>query len=71
METIKCCKDCQKKQVGCHSTCTDYIIEKAFYEAQREEQMEKNLIRYGLYNQRDTVFRKYFKSIKKGSGYRA
>jgi hypothetical protein len=71
METIKCCKDCSKKQVGCHSSCADYIIEKAFYEAQREERTEKNLIRYGLYNQRDTVFRKYFKATKKGPGYRA
>jgi hypothetical protein len=56
--------------MGCHSGCADYIIEKAFYEAQREERTEKNLIRYGLYNQRDTVFRKYFKATKKGSGYR-
>ena len=70
METIKCCKDCIKKQPGCHSSCSDYIIEKAFYEAQREEQTKKNLIRYGLYNQRDTVFRKYFKAFKKGTGYR-
>ena len=70
METIKCCKDCTKKQPGCHSSCSDYMIEKIFYEALREERKKKELIRYGLYDQRDTVFRKYFKAFKKGSGYR-
>lgn len=70
METIKCCKNCTKRNTGCHSTCPDYIIEKAFYEAQREERKEKDLVGYGLYNQRDTVFRKYFKASKKGTGYR-
>lgn len=35
MGTINCCKDCQKKIPGCHSTCPDYIIEKAFYEEKK------------------------------------
>ena len=30
MGTIKCCKDCTKKKLGCHSDCIDYIVEKYF-----------------------------------------
>lgn len=26
---IKCCKDCKKRHLGCHSTCEDYIREKS------------------------------------------
>ena len=26
---IECCRDCQKRHAGCHSTCDDYKREKA------------------------------------------
>lgn len=29
IKMIKCCKDCKKRQLGCHSTCKDYIREKS------------------------------------------
>lgn len=48
MGIIKCCKDCPKKQVGCHSDCADYIIEKAFYGAEKAEQYEKTLVQRRL-----------------------
>lgn len=22
---VRCCKDCEKREVGCHSTCEEYI----------------------------------------------
>ena len=44
MGTIKCCKDCTKKKIGCHSDCVDYIVEKAFYEAEKAEKYEKMLV---------------------------
>ena len=40
---IKCCFECQKRYVGCHSECADYIKERA--EANNETKrirVEKN-----------------------------
>lgn len=28
MSVIKCCKDCEKRYVGCHAKCGQYIAEK-------------------------------------------
>lgn len=36
---IECCKDCEKRYVGCHSTCEDYIAEKKA-DAERKAKME-------------------------------
>lgn len=38
---IKCCNGCvpPKRTPTCHSTCPDYIIEKAFDEAERQEKL--------------------------------
>ena len=51
METIKCCKDCPEKHPGCHSTCPDYIIEKAFYEEKKAEHYKNQLIQRRLDDQ--------------------
>lgn len=32
---IECCRDCQKRHAGCHSTCEDYKREKAELEELR------------------------------------
>ena len=71
METIKCCKNCQKRNTGCHSSCSDYIIEKVFYEADKAERDKKKQIADGLFNQRDNSIRKYFKSTKNINGRKA
>lgn len=35
---IKCCMHCTtKRHVGCHSTCEDYLNEKAMYENFKED----------------------------------
>lgn len=37
---IKCCYKCvePKRHIGCHSTCEDYIKEKAEYEIKKQKQ---------------------------------
>lgn len=61
METIKCCKNCPRKQMGCHSDCADYIIEKAFYEAEKAERREKMLVQRRLDDQMHNGITKYRK----------
>ena len=40
--TIRCCKDCQERQAGCHSLCERYREEKEAWESLRKaEQKEK------------------------------
>lgn len=34
---IKCCKDCKKRTVGCHSTCDVYIAERAKFDEERKD----------------------------------
>lgn len=29
LSKVSCCKDCTKRQIGCHSTCSDYIKQHA------------------------------------------
>ena len=65
MGTIKCCKDCHKKYLGCHSECADYIIEKAFHEAEKAEQYEKMLVQRRLDDQMIHGLTKYKKHIGK------
>ena len=37
MVTIKCCKNCKDRIVGCHSICEKYIKEKEEIERVREQ----------------------------------
>lgn len=50
---IRCCNGCvpPRRTGDCHATCTDYIIEKAFHEAERIEELEKEQARYRISNQ--------------------
>lgn len=38
---IKCCKDCDDRSVGCHSTCARYIEEKEIHQKKKAE-IDKN-----------------------------
>lgn len=31
---IRCCYNCQKRHIGCHSDCKDYLAEKAARDAE-------------------------------------
>ena len=37
MVKIECCINCTKRNPGCHSSCEDYIKEKAEYKAEKEK----------------------------------
>ena len=49
--TINCCKDCEKRHVGCHGVCQEYISQKAEHDAQREREYRKKSIQSGLVSQ--------------------
>lgn len=34
--SVSCCKDCDKRYVGCHSECEDYILEKQDHDKKSE-----------------------------------
>lgn len=53
------CKDCQNRQVGCHSACRAYL---AFAQANRERR-EANLIRQEQEN--DIVKARFRKALRK------
>lgn len=43
MSTIKCCKECSNRYIGCHGRCAEYIAEQAAHEARLETiRQEKN-----------------------------
>ena len=48
---IKCCKGCVSRSPGCHSTCPEYIVQKAEHEAMMVEYREWNNVRTRLDNQ--------------------
>ena len=60
---ITCCKDCNKRTVGCHSTCDDYIRQNdelnEFRAAQRAEtDAAKELREYHKHNDKRRPFKK-------------
>lgn len=34
--SITCCKDCQKRHIGCHGSCPEYIAQAKAASAERE-----------------------------------
>ena len=45
---IKCCWNCEDRQMGCHGTCERYKAEKAAEDAKKAEIRRQNRIRYNL-----------------------
>lgn len=41
MNVIHCCKDCTRREVGCHSSCEEYLQEKADYNKRKDEAYRK------------------------------
>lgn len=60
---IKCCNGClpPKRTGDCHATCPDYIIEKAFHEAERQEELEKYKAKRRISDQRVDIIGKRVK----------
>lgn len=43
---IKCCIDCQKRQVGCHAECEEYLAEKKRHDEEKEVESKARLMEY-------------------------
>lgn len=48
---IKCCRGCEERSPGCHSTCEKYIQERSEYEKEKawEKANRECVIRYGAF----------------------
>lgn len=56
--TIKCCKDCTEREIGCHGWCETYIAEKAKLakiRAAKDEQKDVVGYSYDMVRKRRTV----------------
>lgn len=40
MKKITCCMDCEKRVLGCHSTCEEYIRQKSIVDDKRKQEQE-------------------------------
>ena len=40
---IKCCKDCNDREIGCHGKCERYIKEKEENDKYREAERKRNM----------------------------
>lgn len=49
---IRCCKDCEDRQLHCHSTCERYIQEKREHDRLREKQREDQQLEYFDYKRK-------------------
>lgn len=66
MGTIKCCKGCSKRYIGCHSECPEYIGEKAVHDEQKAKNYKEQLIKRRLDDQMFHGIAKRKKYIGKG-----
>lgn len=44
------CKGCEKREVGCHSSCKDYLDAKEAYRVRGEEIRRENQGKFDAYN---------------------
>ena len=64
---IECCRDCNERHIGCHSTCNRYIKEKYIHEREKFERGFERRIVGGIYEQRSIAINKILKHRRKGS----
>lgn len=71
MGYINCCNGCvpPKRTPTCHSTCKEYIKQKAASDAAREAVNRENRISYEIYTQRSTSVYKAQKRQRRGGKY--
>lgn len=58
------CNGCGKRYPGCHSTCVDYAIDKAFHEADRTSSQKEKAVNDGITSQRAKAVAKAVKASK-------
>lgn len=61
------CKDCQKRKVGCHSTCQQYIVQKVI----RQYKNQKSTMKFEYTYDERAYERRTEKLRNKLSGYGA
>ena len=70
MKAVSPCKDCEKRTVGCHSTCEDYI---SFADAKRKEnnEMKAEKQKYATRSWAYSPNKKYTKMLNLNRNYSA
>lgn len=67
---IECCKDCQKRHIGCHGSCTEYIAQaqaaREERERRRKEKKGENEADAVLHMARKNMWMQRFKKGRKG-----
>lgn len=67
---IECCKDCQKRHIGCHGSCTEYIAQAQEAREEREKRWKAKKGENGadavLHLARKNVWLKRIKKGRKG-----
>lgn len=43
---IDCCQDCQKREIGCHASCSEYIATALVRDIDRRERWERDSAMY-------------------------
>lgn len=63
---IQCCRYCvaPKRHPGCHSTCPEYLKEKALYDERKTAADQKKFTSQVVLSQRATAIRKALKGRK-------
>ena len=63
MGVINCCLGCKppKRSPYCHSSCQEYLAEKAEYEQRKQKAEQQKQLGYALDNQRITAIHKAWK----------
>lgn len=59
------CNGCGKRYPGCHSSCMDYAIDKAFHEADKADKRRKKAIQEGISCQQAAAVEKVRKGKRK------
>ncbi len=63
---INCCHGCvaPKRHPGCHSTCPEYLKQRAEYDERKAIDDERRRVRNGCFQQRDAAVRRAKKGLK-------
>ena len=65
---IYSCKGCEKRYLGCHSECEEYLTQKAAHDAMREAERKQKEISFGITAQRNASVCKTLKKSRNKYG---
>ena len=64
MTKINCCYGCEKREVGCHSSCESYIAERKLMDAEKEKRKKTQ-------EKSDALWDTYLRGLKNMKNVRA